>query len=485
MEFKQKFTAILLLIFLSMNLTVVYANPTSVENPRSGDQNPEDINSSAKHGADDHEDEKKTLPTIEAEGSILMDIETGKILYGNNIDKQFYPASTTKILTALLAIENGDMEDIVTVSDEANLVHRDGTIAGLDLGEKISLENLVYGLMLPSGNDAAYTIAVYVARRVTDNPDMPIQEAIDYFSNMMNERAKAAGAKNSHFSNPHGYHADDHFTTPYDIAMIAREAMQYEFFRNIVSTCMYTMDDWNGVDKEDPTKKEIRYWKNTNLLIDKKNTKFYYPYATGIKTGYTSSAGQCLVSSAKKGPLDLIAVVYKSSKEGKWNDSIELFEYGFKNFIPYELVKKGEPLASTEILYPDNDEDSTIDLVAKEGYTDILKKADIDKIEPKIVIQPNIEAPVQKDQVIGQISYTLDGELLFKTDLVANKDIQKKSILNITTTDNDIDSTKASLNGHKTKETLIVFGVLALLLIFLYSVLRKKRKRRHMPYRGK
>src|SRR5690606_13134574 len=149
-------------------------------------------------------------------------------------------------------------------------------------------------------------------RKVTGNPDMPINEAIEYFCDMMNARAKVAGAKDSHFSNPHGYHKDDHFTTPYDMAMIAREAMKYEFLQEVVSTHMYTMEDWNGVNKEEPTKKEIRYWRNTNLLIDKNNKKYYYPYATGIKTGYTSAAGQCLVSSATKGDLDLIAVVFKS-----------------------------------------------------------------------------------------------------------------------------------------------------------------------------
>lgn len=470
---------ILLLFFLSINVSITYANPTSSSQSLPDNNAIEEVSSLPDHCPSDTEEKDKILPELEAEGAILIDRDTGKVLYAHNIDQPFYPASTTKILTALLAIENGNMEDVVTVSNEANLVERDGTIAGLDLGEEIDLEKLIYGLMLPSGNDAAYTIAVYIARKVTNNPDMPMNEAIDYFCDMMNQRARAAGAKNSHFSNPHGYHRDDHFTTPYDIAMIAREAMKYEFFQKVVATPMYTMEDWNGMDKEDPTKKEIRYWKNTNLLIDKNNKKYYYPYATGIKTGYTSYAGQCLVSSAKKDNLNLIAVVFKSTKDGKWTDSINLFEYGFNNFVPYQFVKDGEVLGTTEVLNCEDGNKGIVNLIARKGYIDIMRKDEIRKIEKKISIQPNIEAPVRKGQIIGQVSYYLDSNLLFCTDLIADRDIEKKILLNIKSPE----TTEANLNSGWSKGGLIILTVLIICLAFIVSIAKKKRKRRHIFYK--
>lgn len=466
MKFNHKIIAILILLFMCTTFSITYADPKSSAEPTPPSQS-----------VDTDEESSSDIPTIQAEGAILIDEVTGKVLYAKNKDKHFYPASTTKILTALLAIENGDLDDIVIVSQEANLVQRDGTIAGLDLNEEIDVEKLIYGLMLPSGNDAAYTLAVYVARKVTGNPDMPIDEAIEYFCDMMNERAKAAGAKDSHFSNPHGYHKDDHFTTPYDMAMIAREAMKYEFLQEVVSTPMYTMEDWNGVDKDDPTKKEIRYWRNTNLLINKNNKKYYYPYATGIKTGYTSSAGQCLVSSATKDNLNLIAVVFQSTKDCKWTDSVELFEYGFNNFTLHQLVKEGDILGKTEILNHDNRDDGSINLIAQRGYEDIVQKSDIENIEKRVSVHPNMEAPIRKGQVVGQVSYYLDNKLLFCTDLVADRNIHKKTLLNI----NSYDTVEPNLKKDGNKSIFIVITVLG--LFFVRMILKNKKRRRHIYYK--
>lgn len=460
MKFNKKNIAIITLLFLFITFSITYAESTYEESSPDSTLN-EDVE-----------------PSIQGEGAILIDANTGKVLYAKNIDKHFYPASTTKILTALLAIENGDIDDVVTVSQEANLVQRDGTIAGLDLNEEIKLEKLIYGLMLPSGNDAANTIAVYVARKVTGNPDMPINEAIEYFCDMMNARAKVAGAKDSHFSNPHGYHKDDHFTTPYDMAMIAREAMKYEFLQEVVSTHMYTMEDWNGVNKEEPTKKEIRYWRNTNLLIDKNNKKYYYPYATGIKTGYTSAAGQCLVSSATKGDLDLIAVVFKSTKECKWTDSIELFEYGFNNFISYQFVKEGDIIGKTKILNYDDENDGSINLIAQKGYKNIIKKSDMKNIEKRVTVQPNIEAPVKKGQVVGQVSYYLNDDLLFCTDLVSDRNIHKKTLLNIVS----YDGSESNLENNSGKDILLIL-IIVFGLFLIFMVLKNEKKNRHIFYK--
>lgn len=162
----------------------------------------------------------------------------------------------------MLALEHGDLKEVVTVRNEANLCQPDGSKAGLDLEEQITLENLIRGLLLPSGNDAAYTIAVHIARKVSNDPNMPIEQALDKFSELMNEKAKELGAENSQFVNPHGYHNDEHYTTARDLALITREAMKYDFFREVVSTQVFTIKDWNNAE-------EIRYWRNSNALIQK------------------------------------------------------------------------------------------------------------------------------------------------------------------------------------------------------------------------
>ena len=470
MKFKTKVIAILLAAFFSLNYTSVSAstiNTSQLSEPIFCTQDPD-----------------PNMPDIIAEGAVLLDLDTAKVMYSHNMNDKFYPASTTKILTALLAIEYGDLDDIVIVSEEANLVERDGTIAGLDLHEEIELEKLIYGLMLPSGNDAAYTIAVYVSRKVTGDPDMPMQEALEYFNDLMNKRAKDAGAKNSHFSNPHGYHSDDHYTTPYDIAMIAREAMQYDFFRKVISTRMYTMEDWNGFDKDDPTKKEIRYWKNTNRLIDDRDTQFYYPYATGIKTGYTSNAGQCLVSSAQKGSLHLISVVYKcNSREGKWTDSTELFEFGFETFTSKVIAQKGEIIDIANVANHSSDDNGVVGLIAKEGFKTVIKKSDIDKLQKKILAQPDIQAPLKKGQVLGQVSYEIDGTTIFKTDLIASRDIKEKTLLNPNIINNNSDSNSPKLQFKNIKDILIVCIIVGLFLVVLINILKRRRKKQHIFFK--
>lgn len=426
-------------------------------------------------------------PTLEAESAILIDQESGKIIYKKNIKKRLYPASTTKIMTALLALEKGDLSDIVTVGLEANLIPIDGTIAGLDLNEQISFENLIWGMMLPSGNDAAYTIAVHMGKKISGNDSLSIKDASQVFFDLMNERVKEiTGTEDSHFVNPHGYHDSQHYTTAYDLAMIAREAMKFDFFREVVSTIRYQMEDWNGVDKNDPTKKEIRYWKNTNKLIDE-YSDFYFPDATGIKTGYTSHAGQCLVASATRGDLNLIAVVMRSSRDGKWKDAIKLFEYGFEFFKVHQVVEKGEivkdPASGLPICITvdnsDPDGPGVLNPVAKESFKGVFDKADIEKIETKIDLLSYVRAPIRKNERVGSVTYILNGEVLKKIDLLAGRDIEKnKTLLDIITADG---GKKGSSSWWKWSAAFIL-----LLLLFIYLknwIKRRRRKRRYIYWR--
>ena len=263
------------------------------------------------------------LSGMDTEAIVLMESETGKLLYEKNAYEKMYPASTTKILTALIALERGDLNDRITIGREVEMVPVDSSKAGHIPGDQIYLKDLLLGLMLPSGNDSAVAIANYIAKKETGDSNLSLEESFHYFAKLSNQRAKEIGAMQTHFINPHGYHDDGHYTTAYDLALIAREAMRNEVFREIVGTSSYTLENGQGTQKE-------FFWNNTNLLLDPTALETYYPYATGLKTGFTTPAGECLVGTATKNGIHLIAVLLNSPKNKRWNQAKDLFEYGFK-----------------------------------------------------------------------------------------------------------------------------------------------------------
>lgn len=267
-------------------------------------------------------DRQFAMNEIRGEAAILMDQRTGKVLFYKNDKERMYPASTTKILTALLALELGDLDEMVQVGEEA-VPHPGESRAGLVPGQQFKLIDLLHALMLPSGNDAARTIAIHIAGKVSGREDMEPDEAIDYFAQLMNKRAKQAGAKQSHFVNPHGLHDENHYTTARDLMMIASEAIKNEQFRKIVNTGQYTAYS-KGRSHADTLS-----FTNTNQLLQR-NSGYYFEGADGIKTGFTDQAGYCLVSSATRYNAGLIAIVLKSTNDEVWRDSNHLLEYGFK-----------------------------------------------------------------------------------------------------------------------------------------------------------
>lgn len=266
---------------------------------------------------------------VEVEGgaAVLIDAETGEELYGKNGDKRLYPASTTKILTALIALEQGELGDRIAVGDEVNLRTADESSAWLREGQLLTLRDLLSAMMLPSGNDAARTVARYVARK-EKGTDVSAEESIRYFAGLMNEKARELGANRSHFVNPHGLHDPDQYTTARDMALIAQAAMKLEAFRDIVNEREYTAAFAASA---------VTY-ENRNQLLQP-DSPYYLEEADGIKTGFTDEAGYCLVSSASRGGTRLIAVVLHSTQNSVWSDSRRLLQYGFG--------EKGEPSAAS------------------------------------------------------------------------------------------------------------------------------------------
>lgn len=263
-------------------------------------------------------EESSASVEINGEAAILIDQDTGDILYRKNERERMYPASTTKIVTTLIALEKGNLHDSVTIGNEVELKEKGESTAFLYEGQTLTLEQLLSGLMLSSGNDAARSIAVYIAKKESGNAKLSTQESIDFFADLMNKKAKELGAEDSHFINPHGLHHDNHYSTAYDMGIIAKAAMNNRDFKEIVNQDQYADH-------------QLTY-RNTNQLLNQ-NSDVYYQGANGIKTGFTSRAGSCLVSSATKGNRNLIAVVLKSTKDDVWNDSISLLDSGFSSFL--------------------------------------------------------------------------------------------------------------------------------------------------------
>lgn len=263
---------------------------------------------------------------LQAQSAVLFDAMTGEVLYAKNAHQKMYPASTTKIMTAALALEYIKMDEIIRVGDEVNLTWTSDRIdaqkAGLYYGQELTMKELLYGLLLASGSDTAFTIAVNVAKRESDNDFLTDDHALTHFSALMNQKAKSIGAVETNFTNPDGMQDSNHYSTAYDLALIAQYAMQDPRFREIVTTSIYTtaqtVTSSGGIYS--------RSWENTNRLIQPQDAH-YYARANGIKTGTTSEAGHCLISSAMVGDSLVIAVVLNSTQEGVWSDSVTLLEY--------------------------------------------------------------------------------------------------------------------------------------------------------------
>lgn len=266
------------------------------------------------------EEDSKNL-NIDAPFAVVIDEKTGNILYSKNSKDKCYPASTTKILTAITALENCSIKDRFTCGEELNMIHNDSSKAGLVKGEKLTLDTLLKCLLIPSGNDAAYVIAVNTAREKSGDASMKISDAIAYFCDLMNKTAEKIGAENSNFINPDGYHDTNHYTSAYDMALIARYAMKNKTFRKIVRTSEF---DLPGLKERD------RVLYNTDKLILKGNS-YYYKYAVGIKTGHTDEAGYCLVSAASFEDKEVIAVVMGDGENKVFVDSKLLLKAGLND----------------------------------------------------------------------------------------------------------------------------------------------------------
>ncbi len=356
-------------------------------------------------------------PEVSTASVVLADAESGQVLFAKNEEQRAYPASTTKIMVALLALENLQLDELVTATPSAlSLLPPGHTNMGLKAGEQLTVRQLLYGLMLSSAGDAANVLGERISG------------SVDEFVKLMNRRALELGMTSTNFVNASGAHDEHHYTTAANMVILAREVMKNETFREIVGTDLYIISPTEQYPEE-------RRLSNTNHLVSTRRTaKYYYRYATGIKTGFTNAAKLCLVSSAEKNGVSLICVALGADTEENemmdFVDTINLFEYGFQNFKRTPIVEKNSIVAQAPIKSAKGAKQ-----ILLEAGSDIsrLYKADeeVGKIEHTDTIQEKIKAPIKKGDVLGTAEYFVDSVSVGKVDLVADKDYAYDPVKNI------------------------------------------------------
>jgi len=258
--------------------------------------------------------------SIKAEAAILFDAKTKEVLFYKNPIDAVFPASTVKLLTCLVTLEWCNETEEVTIGEEINMIASDSSEANIKVGQVLTIRNLLEGMLLPSGNDAAYAAAAYVGRKSLNNINAKKEDAIIEFTRLMNVKAKSLGVKNSVFKTPDGYDALGQYTTAYDMGLIGLAAMENQVILEISQKSRSRNVFPSG---EDIT------WENTNSLINSGKAK-YYSKATGLKTGTSTMAGRCLIASAKDNNKEVLCVILNSSSSGRYDDAIELLKYGLR-----------------------------------------------------------------------------------------------------------------------------------------------------------
>ena len=339
---------------------------------------------------------QNNIPSTSANGMILMEKTTGRVLAEKNADEQLSIASTTKIVTALTVLNNcDDIKRVVTINKKC--VGIEGTSIYLREGEKLTIEDLLHGLMLRSGNDSAVALAYAVGG------------SIDGFCKMMNETAKKCGATGCNFTNPHGLEQEWHHCSARDLANISRFAMQNKEFARIVGTKQYRIaanDDTTG-----------RVLQNKNKLLTRLDG------ADGVKTGFTKKAGRCLVSSCTRDGMTLICVVLNCGP--MWEESERLLEYGFKNYSMKELL---QPYFVCGTIDVQNSDKESVEVFSMKGFSYPMTEDEYQKVSVSFDYPTTLQAPVQKEKIVGKVSIKLNNDLLFEENIYTMEEVKSKFV---------------------------------------------------------
>lgn len=384
------------------------------------------------------------LPDIYSPSAIMVDATTGQILYEKNSHERMYPASTTKLMTAMLVLETCGLDDTVTITEEAvSNVPETYMDADLQVGETFTVDELLQILLIPSANDAANALACHVSG------------SIGQFADLMNNKAISLGATDTHFVNPSGIHDENHYSTAYDMCIIGQYANSFSRIREIAMQKECELPNL-------PDGRERKFTTTNTLLMDDHDS--YYPYATGLKTGFTNAAKSCIVAKASKDGRDLICVILGGDKtdnntNGRDEDCKKLFEYGFNNFEFRNLTEKDSIVNTAEVAnLPDILKDKKI------AYRDDIKLYVNVENEPvsSIVWKEDLKYPILKKQTVGSVTFVVN-EKEYSSDIYAVDNILPPEVEKV-----------VSYSYY----TLIAIFVIVVLSIIVEHFIRKRIKRK-------
>lgn len=345
-------------------------------------------------------------PDINAESALLIDNKTNKVLYSKDMNRKMFPASTTKILTAILVLENHSLDEKVTASYNAVMTIPSGySTASIQIDEVLTVEQLLELLLVHSANDAANVLAEYTGG------------SIDSFVAMMNTKINELGLSDTHFTNPYGLQDNNHYTTAHDLAIIMQYCLKNDDFRKIAGQASCAIPSTN--------KSEPRKYSSTNELLIAGNSN-YYPNLIAGKTGYTSEAGECLVSAAYNDNLELVGVILNSNN--RFKDTRSLYNYGYTNFSIKNIVNEKDIITNVEVKNATKDTKNLNLLVSEDIPVLANNSDDLSKIEPQITLNSDIKAPIEDGQVLGKVSYSVNG-ITYSTDLIAANNVEKSNFV--------------------------------------------------------
>lgn len=400
---KKRIISLIILLIICTSNIIIFADDEIEEYNKKIDNN--EINKTIETSANLNDE-----PKINSRSAVVIDRKSKNIIYGKNENVKKAMASTTKIMTAMVVIQNTNLNNIVDISKKA--AGTGGSRLGLKAGDKITVKDLLYGLLLRSGNDCAVALAEYVAGSVPE------------FSNLMNQNAQMLGLNNTHFVTPHGLDEEEHYTTAYELAILADYALNNEVFAQIVNTKSYTIN----INKNSKT------LNNTNELLGNLNGVY------GVKTGFTNGAGRCLVTSIKRGNLDVICVVLGAdTKKDRTRDSAKLIEYTFNKYEEIDIKEKIKESFEkwNEIngnrINIEKGESSKLELTLNDKdkiFTYPIEKGTEDNINIEINANLNLKAPVLENTNIGKIKIYYNAKELLEIDILNINKINKKRIKN-------------------------------------------------------
>ena len=475
----RQWSAIFLLLCMLLSLTVTATElEPSEEEAAAGEEVPTDEEAEAEQEAPVQEgfavqqyaattDIFKTTPFA----AMLIELNSGTTLYALDPYEQNYPASLTKVMTCWLALEYGNLDDVLTVSETAmQNLHESGSTSGLEVGEQMRLEDMLYCMMLESANETCNVIAEYVSGDV------------ESFVNLMNQTAAELGCTGTHFANPHGLHDENHYTTAYDLSLIVRAALENENFRTICTTASYDLPATNL--------HEGRTLSTTNkLMLNTVGSGYYYSKAAGIKTGFTTPAQCCLISTASNGNLDLLCVIMGApliqDENENWvyrnfPEAINLFEYGFDHYKIATVMSTLYPVAEVQV-----NQSAGAQTVALAPTQEVRTIIDADYDADEIILDINIpnttvNAPVEAGDVLGTVTVSYQGMILGRSNLAAITSVSRSEITH------KAESTKAYVEDNWWKwlvGILLTVVILLVAYIVLMQVIRRQQRKRKVAAR--